>query len=61
MECLELALQAPTGSNRQGWEWVFVEDQAKKDRLAEIYRRASRCTAPGRAPSTRPATPAPTG
>src|SRR4051812_1775140 len=21
-ECLELALQAPTGSNRQGWEWV---------------------------------------
>jgi nitroreductase len=40
MECLELALQAPTGSNRQGWQWVFVEDQAKKDRLAEIYRGA---------------------
>jgi nitroreductase len=38
MECLELALQAPTGSNSQGWQWVFVEDQAKKDRLAEIYR-----------------------
>ena len=38
MECLELALQAPTGSNRQGWQWVFVEDQAKKDRLAQIYR-----------------------
>jgi nitroreductase len=40
MECLDLALQAPTGSNRQGWQWVFVEDQAKKDRLAEIYRAA---------------------
>lgn len=40
MECLELALQAPTGSNRQGWQWVFVEDQAKKDALAAIYRRA---------------------
>lgn len=40
MECLDLALQAPTGSNRQGWQWVFVEDQAKKDRLAEIYRTA---------------------
>ena len=38
MECLELALQAPTRSNSQGWQWVFVEDQAKKDRLAEIYR-----------------------
>ena len=37
MECLELALQAPTGSNRQGWQWVFVTDQAKKDTLAEIY------------------------
>ena len=38
MECLELALQAPTGSNSQGWQWVFVEDQDKKDALAEIYR-----------------------
>lgn len=38
MECLELALQAPTGSNRQGWQWVFVEDQEKKDALAAIYR-----------------------
>ena len=38
MECLDLALQAPTGSNRQGWQWMFVEDQAKKDALAEIYR-----------------------
>ena len=27
-EALEIALQAPTGSNRQGWHWVFVEDQA---------------------------------
>ena len=25
-ECLEIALQAPTGSNRQGWHWVVVED-----------------------------------
>lgn len=38
-EALEIALQAPTGSNRQGWHWVFVEDQAKKDALAAIYRR----------------------
>lgn len=38
MECLDLALQAPTGSNRQGWQWVFVEDTAKKRALADIYR-----------------------
>ena len=25
-ECLEIALQAPTGSNSQGWHWIFVED-----------------------------------
>jgi nitroreductase len=37
MECLELALQAPTGSNRQGWQWVFVTDDDKKQALADIY------------------------
>ena len=38
MECLDLALQAPTGSNAQGWQFVFVEDPAKKKALADIYR-----------------------
>lgn len=38
MECLELALQAPTGSNSQGWQWVFVEDAERKKALADIYR-----------------------
>lgn len=38
MECLDLALQAPTGSNAQGWQWVFVDDPAKKKALADIYR-----------------------
>jgi nitroreductase len=37
-ECLEIALQAPTGSNRQGWQWMFVTDAAKKKALADIYR-----------------------
>lgn len=36
-ECLELALQAPTGSNSQGWQWVFVEDPDKKKAIGEIY------------------------
>jgi nitroreductase len=38
LECLELALQAPTGSNSQGWQWVFVEDAERKKALADIYR-----------------------
>jgi len=37
MECLELALQAPTGSNAQGWQWVFVEDAGKRKAIADIY------------------------
>jgi nitroreductase len=41
LECLELAIQAPTGSNAQGWQWVFVEDAGKKKALADIYRRAA--------------------
>ncbi|MGQ4615579.1 nitroreductase family protein [Nocardia sp. R7R-8] len=38
LECLELALQAPTGSNSQGWQWVFVEDPERKRALADVYR-----------------------
>ncbi len=29
-ECLELAVQAPTGSNMQGWHFVVVTDAAKE-------------------------------
>ena len=36
-ECLRVALQAPTGSNRQGWHWLVVEDAAKKQALADLY------------------------
>jgi nitroreductase len=37
MKCLELAIQAPTGSNSQGWQWVFVDDPEKKKALGDIY------------------------
>ena len=36
-ECLQIALQAPTGSNAQGWQWMFVEDAAKKKAIADFY------------------------
>ena len=40
LECLQLAVQAPTGSNRQNWRWMVIRDAAKKAALAEIYNRA---------------------
>ena len=40
LECLQLAVQAPTGSNNQGWRWLVVRDQETKNGLADIYRRA---------------------
>lgn len=36
-ECLDIALQAPTGSNSQAWQWVFVTDPAKKRAIADCY------------------------
>ena len=36
-EALEIALQAPTGGNRQGWHWVVVTDEAKRRAIGEIY------------------------
>jgi nitroreductase len=37
-ECLRLAVQAPTGSNSQGWRWVVVTDPEKRSKIAEYYR-----------------------
>jgi nitroreductase len=39
-ECLEIALQAPTGSNAQGWHFLVVTDAQKRRALAELYRKA---------------------
>lgn len=41
-ECLEIALQAPTGSNRQNWHWVVVTDPDLRGELAELYREGAR-------------------
>ena len=40
MECMELALQAPSGSNAQNWHFVFVTDAEKRAQIAELYRTA---------------------
>lgn len=40
LRCLELAVKAPTGSNRQGWEWVVVRDPDVKHQLARLNRQS---------------------
>jgi nitroreductase len=39
-ECLEIATQAPTGGNTQGWHFVVVMDADKRAALAGIYKKA---------------------
>jgi nitroreductase len=39
-ECLEVAIQAPSGSNRQGWHWVVINDQSIRRVIGDYYRQA---------------------
>ncbi|RME83983.1 MAG: nitroreductase [Caldilineae bacterium] len=39
-ECLEIAVQAPTGSNEQGWRWLVVTDREKRRAIGDYYRQA---------------------
>jgi nitroreductase len=39
LECVEIAQQAPTGSNTQGWRWMFIDDPEKKAAIADLYRK----------------------
>src|SRR5690349_1826607 len=41
-ECLTVALQAPSGSNRQGWHWIVVTDAGQRRALGAVYQRAVR-------------------
>lgn len=40
-ECLEIALQAPTGANTQTWRFMVVTDANKKAGIADAYRRGA--------------------
>jgi nitroreductase len=40
LDCLQLAMQAPTASNRQNWRWVVVTDKEKRAAIADVYRAA---------------------
>ena len=37
-ECLQIALQAPNGSNRELWRFVVVDDPDTRAEMARIYR-----------------------
>ncbi|MFK7896253.1 MAG: nitroreductase family protein [Myxococcota bacterium] len=37
-ECIEAAVQAPTGLNREAWRFVVITEEAAKLRIAELYR-----------------------
>ncbi|WP_410562230.1 nitroreductase family protein [Amycolatopsis sp. cmx-4-61] len=38
--CVQVALQAPSGSNTQRWQWLLVTDAGQRAALGGIYRRA---------------------
>ncbi len=40
-EAIEIAVQAPTGSNAQGWYFVVVTDPEKKKAIADLYRKGA--------------------
>ena len=39
-ECMELAVQALSGSNAQGWQFVFVTDPDKRAQIGAYYQQA---------------------
>jgi nitroreductase len=42
LECIDVALQAPTGGNTQQWRWLVVDDADKRAGLAQLYARSAR-------------------
>ena len=40
-ECLEIALQAPSGGMRQGWHWIVVTDPEMRAQIGDFYRRST--------------------
>ena len=39
-ECMEVALQAPSGSNRQGWHWMVITDENARRVVGDYYRQS---------------------
>lgn len=39
-ECVEIAVQAPSGSNARGWHFVVIGDPEKKKAIGDLYAQA---------------------
>src|SRR5579862_4709155 len=39
LDCLRLAIQAPTGGNTQRWRWLVIDDAETRAAVAALYRR----------------------
>jgi nitroreductase len=40
-ECLQIAVQAPSASNRQDWHFIFVTEPETRAKLSDIYQRGA--------------------
>jgi nitroreductase len=40
LECIDIALQAPSGGNSQPWRWLVLDDPAVIRQLGAIYQKA---------------------
>ena len=52
LDCLDLALQAPTGGDAQGWRWIVITDPAIKTGVWDLYVDALGEASGGRPPTT---------
>lgn len=59
--CIDAAVQAPTGLNRESWRFVVLTESEPKARIAELYRRSfDRFAGDARSPGEEaPDTPSP--
>ncbi|WP_433290912.1 nitroreductase family protein [Pseudonocardia sp. CA-142604] len=39
-ECVDIAVQAPTGGNRQSWHWMVVTDPGLRAEIGKYYQQA---------------------
>ncbi len=56
-ECIEIATQAPSGSNQQGWHFVVVTDEAMRAQIAHYYREVGKVYFPRTQSATQPEQP----
>jgi nitroreductase len=55
LDCLDLALQAPTGGDLQRWRWIVITDPAVKAQVRDVYVEALYEASGGRRASGDPA------